>query len=219
MLIRLTYASTASDGVGLQEFKGILQQAQTNNHRRDLTGVLAFNSKVFLQALEGSREQVNELYARLLHDKRHHTVAVLDYEEIEEREWSNWSMGFAAPGADNRTLFMKYSGQSVFNPYAMRGSAVKKMLTELAAKTIAMTVPAEPTPLARPAAGVFAPAPASPQFSGAPRRDLPPIRPPAPVPAATSEPRPTSPAPLAPVRPAATKTDSETSIFGRFLNR
>lgn len=47
MLIRLIYASTAQDGVDLNEFKRTLLQAQTNNHRRDLTGMLAFNSKIF----------------------------------------------------------------------------------------------------------------------------------------------------------------------------
>ena len=81
MLIRLVYASTAQSGVDLNEFKRILLQAQANNHRRDLTGMLAFNSKIFLQALEGSRDQVNELYAKLIRDPRHHTVTVLGYKE------------------------------------------------------------------------------------------------------------------------------------------
>jgi Sensors of blue-light using FAD len=166
MLVRLIYASTATEGVGLTEFRGILQQSQVNNHKRDLTGVLAFNSKIFLQGLEGSREQVNELYSRLLRDQRHHTVAMLEYAEIDEREWAQWSMGFAAPSADNRALFLKYSGQSLFNPYGMRGHAVKKMLGELAGKSITMSPPAERVDGAtstgtKPAAQVTAPAPLS----------------------------------------------------------
>ena len=159
MLIRLTYASTATDGVDLSEFKRILQQAQTNNQRRDLTGMLAFNSKIFLQALEGSREQVNELYAKLMRDPRHNSLTVLGYKEIEERHWSSWSMGFAAPNSDNRALFLKYSQQSIFNPYSMKAEATEKMLMELSNTTIAMSVPA-PEPLAAPApapdGGIFA---------------------------------------------------------------
>ena len=158
MLIRLVYASTAQDGVDLNEFKRILLQAQTNNHRRDLTGMLAFNSKIFLQALEGSRDQVNDLYARLMRDPRHNTVTLLNYKEIEERHWSNWSMGFAAPNADNRALFLKYSQESTFNPYGMKAEATEKMLMDLARTTIVMSAPpAEPT--AAPAAvdpGIFA---------------------------------------------------------------
>ena len=148
MLIRLVYASTAQSGVDLNEFKRILLQAQTNNHRRDLTGMLAFNSKIFLQALEGSRDQINDLYARLLRDPRHKTVTLLNYKEIEERHWANWSMGFAAPNTDNRALFLKYSQQSVFNPYNMKADAVEKMLMELATSAIALaaTAPAAAAP-------------------------------------------------------------------------
>lgn len=142
MLIRLIYASTANDSVDLNEFKNILQQAQANNYRNDLTGMLAFNSKVFLQALEGSRKQVNELYSKLVRDPRHHTVTVLGYKEIEERHWASWSMGFTAPNSNNRALFLKYSQQSSFNPYAMAAEATEKMLMELAKTTVAMASPA-----------------------------------------------------------------------------
>ena len=205
MLVRLIYASTAAENVGMTEFKGILQQSQVNNNRRDLTGVLAFNSKIFLQGLEGSREEVNELYTRLLRDTRHHTVAVLEYAEIEEREWAQWSMGFAAPSADNRALFLKYSGQSVFNPYAMGGGAVKKLLGELAGKSITMTVP---TALAAPAPSAITPM--------APRAPLPALRPSG----AVSEVIPAKP-PVAASPVAPTSADAPTSpgLLGRLLNR
>ena len=211
MLVRLIYASTATEGVGMNEFKGILKQSQINNTTRDLTGVLAFNSKIFLQGLEGSREQVNELYSRLLRDTRHHTVEVLEFAEIEEREWAQWSMGFAAQSADNRALFLKYSGQSVFNPYAMHGSAVKKLLGELGGKSIAMTVPtvpALPTSLTAPTPTTYKPLPP---------RSLP-LAPTAPavVPAASAAAPTTAAAPLAPNTAAGA---SDTGFLGRLLNR
>jgi hypothetical protein len=157
VLIRLVYVSTAQEAVDLAEFKRILLQAQGNNQRRDLTGMLAFNSKIFLQALEGARDQVNDLYARILRDPRHHSLALLKYSEIEERHWSNWSMGFAAPNADNRALFLKHSSQSVFNPYVMRADAAEKMLIELSSTAISMTPPA-PAEAPAPAqeGGIFA---------------------------------------------------------------
>jgi Sensors of blue-light using FAD len=215
MLIRLIYASTASEGVGMHEFKSILQQAQVNNQRQDLTGVLAFNSKVFLQALEGSREQVNELYARLLRDPRHHTVAMLDYAEIDEREWTSWSMGFAAPSADNRALFLKYSGQSIFNPYVMRGSNVKKMLGEMAGKSISMTLANEDAEPMQPAPSGFAPLVSrrEPLVAPTPR-----VAPKAPI----RVERTTAPAPLAsslPKRAPSGELKSEPGFFDRLLSR
>jgi hypothetical protein len=138
MIYRLIYVSTALDSVDLNEFKKILNTAQTNNGARDLTGMLAFNSKVFLQALEGSREAINDLYAKLVRDPRHFNLMLLKYAQIEQRHWSNWSMGFAAPNADNRALFLKYSNQSVFNPYGMPGDNAEKLLMELSSTSMAL---------------------------------------------------------------------------------
>jgi hypothetical protein len=138
MIYRLVYVSTALDSVDLNEFKRILTTAQTNNGARDLTGMLAFNSKVFLQALEGSREAINDLYAKLVRDPRHFNLMLLKYAQIDERHWSNWSMGFAAPNADNRALFLKYSNQSMFNPYGMTGDNAEKLLKELSESTMSL---------------------------------------------------------------------------------
>ncbi|MGL4229762.1 MAG: BLUF domain-containing protein [Casimicrobium sp.] len=138
MIYRLVYVSTALDSVDLNEFKKILNTAQTNNGARDLTGMLAFNSKVFLQALEGSREAINDLYAKLVRDPRHFNLMLLKYASIEQRHWSAWSMGFAAPNADNRALFLKYSNQSVFNPYGMTGDNAEQLLIELSSTTMSL---------------------------------------------------------------------------------
>jgi hypothetical protein len=138
VIIRLVYVSTALDSVDLNEFKKILNTAQTNNAARDLTGMLAFNSKVFLQAIEGTREAVNDLYAKLMRDPRHYNLMLLKYEPIDVRHWSVWSMGFAAPNMDNRALFLKYSGQSVFNPYGMSGDNAESLLMELSNSAMAL---------------------------------------------------------------------------------
>jgi hypothetical protein len=138
VLIRLVYVSTAVDSVDLNEFKKILATAQNNNAARDLSGMLAFNSKVFLQALEGSREAVNDLYAKLMRDPRHFNLMLLRYMPIDVRHWSNWSMGFAAPNMDNRALFLKYSAQSVFNPYGMTGDNAEKLLMELSNSAVSL---------------------------------------------------------------------------------
>ncbi len=132
MLVRLIYASTATDGVDMNEFKRILETAQRNNANRDLTGVLCFNSRVFLQALEGSREAVNDLYAKLMRDTRHHNLAIIKYEAIEERRYSEWSMAFAAASQNNRALYLKHGMQSQFNPYGMTEKQAEALLTEMA---------------------------------------------------------------------------------------
>jgi hypothetical protein len=143
MLIRLLYVSTAHKNVGLEEFRAILAQAQTNNESRDITGVLAFNSKMFLQALEGARDQVNALYGKLLRDPRHHSVMMLSLQDIAQRQWADWSMGFVAPNSANRALLLKYSQSSTFDPYKMPADTAMQMLQELAATTVGVAAPTE----------------------------------------------------------------------------
>lgn len=138
MLIRLIYASTATGTVDMTELKQILATAQTHNPSDDLTGVLAFNSKIFLQVLEGNRDKVNQLYAKIMKDSRHEKVTMLSCKEIEVRHWSKWSMGFVAPNTANRELFLKYSESSTFNPYDMSAEAAEKMLMEAAQTMISM---------------------------------------------------------------------------------
>jgi Sensors of blue-light using FAD len=137
MLMRLIYVSTAVDGVDMNEFKRILETAQKNNMSQDLTGMLVFNSKIFLQALEGSRESINTLYNKLTKDPRHYSLTLLKYEAIEERHWPDWSMAFAAASSNNKRLYLKYGMQSTFNPYGMSGDAVEKLMYELSDSNLA----------------------------------------------------------------------------------
>ncbi|WP_240538426.1 BLUF domain-containing protein [Rhodoferax sp. PAMC 29310] len=69
--------------------QGILGASQRNNLRAGITGALCLSNGIFLQQLEGDRAAVNELYHRLLGDKRHHGTAVLDFGEIPYRRFAS----------------------------------------------------------------------------------------------------------------------------------
>ena len=47
-----------------------------------------------MQVIEGRRSDVMELYERIRKDPRHTRVETLFEDEIEEREFSDWQMGF-----------------------------------------------------------------------------------------------------------------------------
>ncbi|PTQ91310.1 BLUF domain-containing protein [Agitococcus lubricus] len=147
MLVRLIYVSTAHEKIEKDEFRKILDAANRLNSQKGLTGMLAFNGNYFLQALEGDREEVNRLYNKLNLDERHHNLAVLKFEEIQHRQWSSWSMGFAAAKTENKLLFLKYSAGNIFNPYTMSGDGAEKLLLELTDNMIALT---QPTPISQP---------------------------------------------------------------------
>lgn len=76
----------------------ILAQSRRNNARARVTGLLFFDGKRFLQALEGDDALVDATFARIQQDERHHALVVLSNREVETREFGEWAMAFNVPG-------------------------------------------------------------------------------------------------------------------------
>ncbi|ASU36866.1 blue light sensor protein [Herbaspirillum sp. meg3] len=133
MLVRLIYASRACEPITQELVDTVLATARRHNPANGVTGVLCHSDDVFVQALEGGRDQINQLYARLLQDKRHKDVVLLCYEEIGVRQYSSWTMGKVRLDKVNRSLLLKYSSTGVLNPYDVSGCATVALLEELAA--------------------------------------------------------------------------------------
>lgn len=93
-MYRLVYVSTAKDGIGPKEVGDILDVSESNNHERRLTGFLAHNGRHFMQALEGDREEVDDIYGQIVADTRHFGVVQIIGEKIEERAFPDWAMNY-----------------------------------------------------------------------------------------------------------------------------
>ena len=133
MLVRLLYASRAAASTDDDALAAIVKQAQANNHRLGVTGVLCFADGVFMQALEGGRSTVSALYHRIAQDKRHSDVVLLSYEEIAERRFAGWAMGQANLSRLNPALLLKYSETATLDPYSVSGSVSMALFDELVA--------------------------------------------------------------------------------------
>ncbi len=94
-LIRLIYSSQAELDLRLTDVKEILETARINNQALGVCGMLFYNSKYFLQALEGQKEKVQSLYNKIGEDFRHDGVNVVSEEVIDDPLFSNWTMGYA----------------------------------------------------------------------------------------------------------------------------
>ncbi|CAM3695501.1 BLUF domain-containing protein [Vibrio aquimaris] len=130
-LVRLVYTSEITEGVTESDIQNILDKARKKNTALHVTGVLLFSRKYFLQCLEGSREQVNKVYHHILNDNRHKDVVLLDYSEVNEREFADWSMGYIPEMEITRPITLKYSESASFEPYSMSGSSAHNLLTSL----------------------------------------------------------------------------------------
>lgn len=130
-LSRLIYASRATDALSPADVEQILAASRRNNGRAGVTGILIFSSREFLQCLEGSREAVNQTYARILGDPRHADVQVLDYREVDRRLFPDWGMHALAPALLTRQRLLRYGERELFTPTRMSAASALALLEDL----------------------------------------------------------------------------------------
>lgn len=130
-LIRLVYASKISEQFTPKDIENILIAARRNNQQHNVTGMLCFHRKYFLQCLEGSRQNVNMIYHKILNDPRHCDARILDYKEIAAREFDEWSMGYIPESSLTQPITLKYSNVAIFDPYDMSGESACLMMMAL----------------------------------------------------------------------------------------
>ena len=133
MLVRLLYASRAAASLTSTVIDSILNQSRRNNTERGITGILCYSDDIFLQALEGSRDDVCETFNSIVRDPRHTSVRILSFEEIGERRFGGWTMGQVNISKVNPSLLLKYAEKPVLNPFACSGRASMSLLEELMA--------------------------------------------------------------------------------------
>lgn len=133
MLVRCLYASRVTKPLAPNLFDSIMDQSCKNNPSRGLTGLLCFTKNIFLQVIEGGRDEVNQLFFAIARDDRHHDVRLLAFDEVSQRRYSNWTMGQVDLDNVNADLILKYSEKPELNPFACSGHATLALLDELVA--------------------------------------------------------------------------------------
>jgi len=95
VIYSLAYESQASVPFTEPDLLALLDQSRSKNAERGVTGILLYRQGTFLQVLEGPRAKVDELYATISGDTRHHAVDTVLVEERQQRRFPEWTMGFA----------------------------------------------------------------------------------------------------------------------------
>ena len=132
MLVRLLYASRAIDPA-CSAVEDILAECRHFNPISGITGILCYGGGIFLQAIEGGRNAVSDLYGHIQKDVRHKDVVLLHYEEITERRFGGWTMGQVDASRVNTNILLKYSERAELDPYNVSGKVSLALLEELMA--------------------------------------------------------------------------------------
>lgn len=132
MLVRLLYASRAVD-TSTEAIDAILTQSRQSNPTCGITGILCYGGGIFLQAIEGGRMAVSDLFGHIQKDRRHKDVVLLHYEEIFERRFGGWTMGQVNMSRINTSILLKYAEKPELDPYLVSGKVSLALLEELMA--------------------------------------------------------------------------------------
>ena len=111
----------------------ILTHSRHYNPALGITGILCYGGGIFLQAIEGGRDTVCELFGHIQRDVRHKEVILLHYDEILERRFGGWTMGKVNLAKINHSILLKYSEKPELDPYGVSGKVSLALLEELMA--------------------------------------------------------------------------------------
>ncbi len=101
----LIYTSLAASPMDATALTELLLQSREKNLRLDITGLLIYGRREFMQLLEGEKSVIFSLYDTIVRDERHRQVELLWEGVIDGRSLRNWSMGFVnADQVDSESL-------------------------------------------------------------------------------------------------------------------
>jgi len=97
-LVSVSYVSTETDPFDDERLAALLAQSRRSNHEHDLTGMLLHRRGRFFQVLEGPQDAVDALIAKIREDARHHDIHILLRENLDDRRFDEWTMGYEPIG-------------------------------------------------------------------------------------------------------------------------
>lgn len=94
-LVHCIYSSAETAPFTPDDIVALLEKAREDNAKLGVTGMLLYDNGTFFQVLEGESDVVLSLLDIIQKDKRHDRVVKIIYEDIEERDFSGWTMGYS----------------------------------------------------------------------------------------------------------------------------
>lgn len=90
---KLVYISRPASGLSAEELYDIIKVSNINNKKTGLTGILLYKGGMFLQALEGDKDVIVDLYYnKIVNDTRHCDPNVVVEGYDNKRNFPDWHM-------------------------------------------------------------------------------------------------------------------------------
>lgn len=141
VFVQLIYASRIQqDRFPKDGAQQILETSLSYNRKHSITGVLFCDGNYFLQAIEGSRDNVSDLYNRIAADPRHSRVTLLSLVDIAVRDFGDWSMELLTYKSETVKMVRRFTVGQDFDPFLLSSEGGRQLLLYLAEQHLNATV-------------------------------------------------------------------------------
>ena len=132
ILTSLTYIGKNREKDNGVKMARTFEIARRNNEKSGITSALAINDNYIIQNIEGSRLDVNELITRIITERPHLFIHVVDIKEVETRKWDGFLIRYltSTPEYEAHTL-RHFSAGTDFNPYLMPKDRITSFMDAL----------------------------------------------------------------------------------------
>jgi hypothetical protein len=130
MLSRLIYASHACSAEP-DDLPAILDFSRAHNLGLGITGALCLLDQTYMEYLEGEEADVEALYEKIRHDRRHRNPTVLDRRRIAQRAFPQWSLALMEWDDRTKAIFRSFSPGQNLDLYASDPSTAAPLVRAL----------------------------------------------------------------------------------------
>ncbi|MDR3477846.1 MAG: BLUF domain-containing protein [Gammaproteobacteria bacterium] len=124
----LIYTSESTEDHKRQVLDNIINVSAKLNAEKNITGILLYDTKNFLQILEGDEFQINALLGKIKKDNRHTNIRIVISEKLKSRNFKNWSMRVKLIETNALTEIHKWAIQSGQNLWGKEHDDVLKLI-------------------------------------------------------------------------------------------
>ncbi len=96
MTYQTIYSSSSTIPMQSDDLEQLLENARSRNGAQGISGALVYTDMMFLKILEGEREKVQALMARIVKDVRHENVIILREGDTPIARFSSWGMAYVS---------------------------------------------------------------------------------------------------------------------------
>ncbi|WP_179345822.1 BLUF domain-containing protein [Winogradskyella ursingii] len=104
MFYSVIYQSKAQPDFNLKKIELMLLKAKRKNKRLKISGCIVYCNNRFIQLIQGSKADIQQLYSEIRSDNRHRQVTTLLEQSSEHKIWSDWSMALLDFSGDSKQI-------------------------------------------------------------------------------------------------------------------